>query len=123
MIVNEYFKDTELACPCGCGLMPSKYAIEKLYALRLMYADTIIINSAARCNEYNYKIGGSKKSYHTNRNDESFPLRPCAFDIRWNNNIKSILEYAMNIGFAGFGFNPGNFLHIDLRLSGAIWTY
>ena len=58
MVIDEYFKDSELYCKCGCGMRPSKLAVELLYALRLIYGRAIHVSSGARCSAHNIKIGG-----------------------------------------------------------------
>ena len=116
MILPEYFTDTELNCRCNCGLKPNKEAIEKLYALRLIYGKPIKINSGVRCGAYNFTSGGSLKSRH---------IKGIAFDIAVPPEDEiAVLKIALNIGFKGVGINNNTFIHLDLREDNEqLWTY
>jgi uncharacterized protein YcbK (DUF882 family) len=54
--MTPHFSKEELACKCGCGMLPAKDFIEKLEAIRVVYAKPMRVNSAARCPEYNDKL-------------------------------------------------------------------
>ena len=112
MIVPEYFKDSELACQCGCGAMPDPRAVELLYALRIVLGGPVTVTSAARCYTHNYAVGGKEDSYHT---------RGLAFDLVFPR-LASIVELAPLVGFRGIGVAE-NFVHIDTRKSPAYWRY
>jgi uncharacterized protein YcbK (DUF882 family) len=117
MKIPEYFKDSELACPCGCGKMPQRHVIKMLYILRLLFGGPIKVTSGARCKTYNKKIGGSKESLH---------IEGIAFDIRvknHKNNEHKLIEYAMTADFRGIGIKDNTFLHIDYRIVPAVWGY
>ena len=64
MVLKEYFTDKELNCNCGCGLLPPYESLERLYLLRLLCGFPLYINSAARCKNYNPKVGGKEGSTH-----------------------------------------------------------
>lgn len=115
MLLPEYFKDHELACPCGCGLMPSKRSVEKLYMFRMLRNKPTRINSAARCPVYNANIGGAVKSAHL----------VGAFDIDTDRESEfEDLKNALAAGFTGIGISDNEFMHMDdEREEPAIWTY
>ena len=116
MRIPEYFKDRELVCRCGCGLMPPVESVYKLYALRLLWGKPMIINSAIRCATHNKAVGGAAGSTHLppeNRNHVSKMWGGCAFDIRVNPEERRQLEaLAVQCGFRGIGEGK-TFIHID----------
>jgi len=104
MKVKEYFTDKELACPCGCGLMPDQKSIERLYAFRMIKGKPVIVTSAARCKAYNKQIGGADNSAHLTG----------AFDIKSNPEDEwEDIKIAQAVGFNGIGINDNVFLHLD----------
>ena len=118
MKLPEYFTDKELACKCGCGLMPNGRAVELLYALRILMRFPITVNSGARCEAYNKTIPGSS--------DNSGHIIGKAFDIKVRNhkaNEHSLIENAIKCGFTGIGLKDNTFLHVDIRWPKAVWGY
>jgi len=104
MLTKEYFKDEELSCNCGCGLMPDQDSVEKLYALRILYGKPIKINSGARCQAYNRTIGGKEYSTHMKGAfDCDFPPED---EVRF-------IKLAIEVGFTGIGFYNNRFVHLD----------
>lgn len=63
-IKSKYFTAKELACRCGCGLLPTQELIDKLDEIREAFGGPIEVNSGARCSVYNRKIGGARFSSH-----------------------------------------------------------
>jgi len=123
MIIKEYFPDKELMCPCGCGSMPTKESVERLYALRLLYKKPIPINSGARCVYHNNKVEGRPGSVHLQpilRIGDSKGWGGCAFDLGITDH--SIIKLALFCGFNGFGFGK-TFIHIDDANRVAFWGY
>lgn len=120
MVLKEYFTDKELNCNCGCGLLPPYESLERLYLLRLLCGFPLYINSAARCKNYNSKVGGKDGSTHLPEWDRTGFLRGkggCGFDIRNDRKIdfqkrQIIVEKAIFCGFKGLGF-ADTFIHID----------
>ena len=129
MVIKEYFKDSELSCRCGCGLLPPIESVERLYALRMLYKKSIVINSAARCAAHNKKVGGAVGSTHLpakDRTGDSAKWGGAGFDIRVGSVQEAAeLEYlARQCGFRGIG-RAATFLHIDdaNRPSVTVWPY
>lgn len=120
MRIDEYFKDSELTCKCGCGAMPSYYATERLYVLRVLYDNKIIVRSAARCLIHNKSVGGKDTSQHItegNREGIAFDIKvPPADEIK-------VIRLALYVGFTGVGVKNNDFMHIDRREVPAFWTY
>ncbi len=62
--LTPHFTDRELACRCGCGLLPTQQLLDALEAVRLIYGRPIHIVSGARCEAHNRDVGGSPGSAH-----------------------------------------------------------
>lgn len=116
MLVREYFQDDELCCHCGCGLMPSQEAVERLYALRILLRRELPISSAARCRKQNGVAGGKAGSIHlppTVRIGASAEWGGGAFDILADKDLQiAIIAAALKCGFVGFG-TANRYIHID----------
>ena len=66
----KYFKPSEFACRCGCGLSAvDPNLIKLLDAARAIFGRPIIITSGTRCEKHNAAIGGAKNSAHLVRPD------------------------------------------------------
>lgn len=129
MLLKEYFPDSEMVCPCGCGLMPPRIDVEKLYALRIICDFPLPISSAARCKKHNAAVGGRSGSTHLPAKDrigesknwggQGFDISPLP-DYRY----MIVIENALKVGFKGFGFKS-NMLHIDTsnRPDKIRWNY
>lgn len=116
MKIPEYFKDEELGCPCGCGAMPDRRSVELLYAQRILLNRPMRLSSAARCEAYNKKIGGSANSRH----------KVGAFDVETDAGEEyETMRTAQLVGFNGLGFKDNSFLHQDRfhAASGQVWGY
>ncbi len=117
MKIEEYFKDEELMCPCGCGTMPSQRSVEMLYALRILIRTPLRITSAARCVDHNADVGGVRTSAH---------IHGKAFDISSNGGVieYGLIRIALLVGFSGVGINNNNFVHVDnYHQIPKVWTY
>ena len=116
MKIPELFKDSELVCPCGCGMLPVQSSTNKLYALRLIYNKPIQITSGARCRNYNKRIGGAESSLHTQGKAFDMAIPPAD---EWE-----VVRIAQSVGFKGIGINNNKFIHVDDRdTRPEMWTY
>jgi uncharacterized protein YcbK (DUF882 family) len=114
----KHFKFDEFKCPC-CG----KATMRMEFCIRLdearEVADTpFIINSAFRCPDHNWKVGGSLASSH---------IMGCAADLRTKNSTERyrILHALMKVGFKRIGI-ADTFIHVDMdpsKTANVIWTY
>ena len=62
--LTPHFTDRELACRCGCGLLPTQELLDALEAVRLIYGRPIHITSGARCEAHNAAVMGAPGSAH-----------------------------------------------------------
>lgn len=123
--MTPHFSDAELACPCGCGMLPEHDFMDKLETIRVAYGKPMKVNSAARCPAYNEKVSSTGRTgpHTTGR----------AIDIGVSgSDAHRLLRVAMRHGnFTGIGVQQkgphvSRFLHFD-DLTGEnrpwIWSY
>ncbi len=116
MKVSPNFSRSEFACKCGCGFdSVDAELIEILEDLRTHFGGrSVIVNSGARCELYNKKIGGAVSSKH---------LSSRAADIVVNG-IAPVLvyEYLRTKYPDKYGIGKyRTFTHIDSRKTKARW--
>ena len=114
--LTKHFTRKEVECKCGCGMLPDPAFLVKLEALRVWWGRPMVINSGARCPEYNAKLkGASHKSYH---------MRGRAADVAIGLGMDryDFVRLAMKEGFTGIGVGK-DFIHIDNRDIPAMWSY
>jgi zinc D-Ala-D-Ala carboxypeptidase len=120
MYKSKYFSQKETSCRCGCGFNVSQFALEKLDKARDYAGIPFIINSGARCADWNIKVGGEVNSAHTLGE---------AFDIAFTDNLEmlKIIVALTKAGFNRIGLNfAKKFIHadIDIKLPNpAYWVY
>jgi hypothetical protein len=122
-----HFKESELACKCGCGLNNATsgllFCLEEIHtAVNPPNTPTptpVIIRSACRCPKHNAAVGGAPNSQH---------LRGCAADIHVPGRSAAELE-AIASGthdIHGIGVpDVGDWIHADVRRAPIIvrWRY
>ena len=105
MKIPEYFTDKELACRCGCGMMPNRESCRKLYALRLLFGYPVYVYSGARCPARNKSEGGSASSQH---------LLGKAFDVEVPyNKDGNLMKLAWDTGFTAVALISDGKVHLD----------
>jgi len=128
--MTPHFTNAELACKCGCGMLPQQDFMDKIEKLRVSLGFALPVNSAARCPEYNAKVSSTGLTGpHTTgraidlgvRGLQAYQLLACAvatgFDVR----------FFTGIGVAQKG--DGRFIHLDDLLNSPtsprpfIWSY
>lgn len=122
----RYFKESEFACPCGCGENRIDPAfVLKLDALRHDCGFSFHVNSGYRCDAHNAEVGGAEHSAH--KMDEATGMSTAA-DIKVANSaqrfimLKHAPKYFDRIGIGG------TFVHVDSATSERhaperAWTY
>jgi zinc D-Ala-D-Ala carboxypeptidase len=54
--MTPHFTDAELACRCGCGLLPPQSLQDRAERVRLRFGKPMRVSSGARCPDYNAKV-------------------------------------------------------------------
>jgi hypothetical protein len=104
------FTPAEVACKCGCGLLPSQAFMEKVQRARNRTNFKWPVTSGARCPEYNVIVSDT---------GDSGPHTKDAIDIGVSGaQARAVLAAFLAEGFSGIGVNqrgPHNkrFIHGD----------
>ena len=107
--LSENFTYGELACHCGCGMIPQKEFIDRTQNLRTRYGKALHVTSGARCPAYNAKVS------HTGTTGPHTTGRAVDFLIR-GHEAYELLSLAFIDGFTGIGVSQkgdSRFLHLD----------
>jgi uncharacterized protein YcbK (DUF882 family) len=117
--VSRFFTPAEQACRCGCGLLLQIDFAEWLDKLRVEVERPLRLTSAARCAEYDAKVGG--KGAHTT--GRAADILAVSGEAKF-----AIVAAAMGLGAGGVGVG-GTFVHVDRGLEltkfprPMLWTY
>jgi hypothetical protein len=119
----EYFKRSEFACKCGCGLERTPHDLWRMInAARGIAGVPFVINSGTRCRVHNLAEGGSPTSSH--RPDEDG--WSWAADIRalGGSDREAIVRGLIVAGFRRIGIAQ-SFVHVDCdpHKTPSIWLY
>lgn len=102
------FSKDEMQCKCGCGLLPPAEFMDKLQALRTIYAAPMAVTSGARCQAYNKKVSET---------GDDGPHTKGAVDIRVAYQEAALLvRTALAMGVTGLGVSQkgaSRFIHLD----------
>lgn len=104
--MKTFFKSSEFACKCGCGLNNvNGELIEDLNIARGIADTPFIITSGSRCDLHNKNSGGSRTSSH---------MLGYAVDIKADSSLErfKILESLILAGFKRIGIAK-SFIHVD----------
>lgn len=108
MLLTPHFSTDELACKCGCGLLPPMRSIERLERVRVKAGFPFPITSGARCPDHNAKVSGTGRTGPHTRG---------AFDIGLRGaQALTVMRLALEEGFTGIGVSQKGatrFLHLD----------
>ena len=129
--MSTHFTDAELACRCGCGLLPSANFIEALEGLRTVYASAMHISSCARCPAHNEAVSTTgPEGPHIPRGDFA------AVDVLVTGRDMWHLIHAafkhggwFGVGISKRGDPSTHFVHLDNHWNGnglprpRVWTY
>ena len=120
--MSEHFSEAELRCKgidCGCGKADMDPAFMRLLErVRVAYGRGMILSSAFRCDDYNFAVGGAKKSAHREgRAVDVVVSAAAAYDL---------VNVAMYCGMTGIGVSQkgeNRFIHLDDMPRKAVWSY
>lgn len=117
MRLTPHFTRSEMACKCGCGYDTiDVQTMQALNDLRLHFKRPVIINSAARCLEYNRFINSKDTSQHVIGKAADFYIKGMRLEDVFDYLTK---EYA---GRFGIGiYKKKGFIHLDCREKESRW--
>ena len=107
LTIPTHFTTKELNCPCNCGLETDRSFLLQLENLRRVLDIPLLINSGARCADYNKDVGGVDGSYHVV--SRAVDIKCLSSDLRFH-----LIKTALNLGFSGIGIHK-RFIHLDDR--------
>lgn len=106
---TEHFSDAEVACKCGCGMLPQQDFMDKLEALRVAFGRPMRVTSGARCPAHNAAVSS------TGRTGPHTTGRAADVEVMGDAAHK-LLRLALEAGFTGIGVKQKGvirFLHFD----------
>ena len=107
--MTPHFDAKELACRCGCGMLPQQDFMDKVEILRVRAGFSMPVTSAARCPAWNAEVS------HTGRSGPHTTGRAIDIAISGSRALE-LVRMALASGFTGLGVNQkGNarFIHLD----------
>ncbi|QGH72941.1 MAG: peptidase M15 [Siphoviridae sp. ctdEk19] len=123
--MTPHFQAVELACKCGCGMLPEQDFMNKVEGLRVAYGRPLFVTSAARCPEYNRQVSETGlDGPHTTGRAIDFGVERAE---AWR-----LLDLAFQLGFTGIGVQQKRFkrfIHLDDlpatpdRVRPTVWSY
>lgn len=111
--LSKNFKRKEFQCPCCDVDTVDAQLIEILQRLRDHFEKRVVVTSGSRCNAYNEKIGGGKKSQHLTGRAADIAVQDVPTAI-----VQELLE---DWNVPGLGCYD-NFTHVDTRTGYARWN-
>lgn len=119
--MTPHFKAGELACRCGCGMLPKQDFMDKVEALRVELGFAFPVTSAARCPDHNARVSG------TGRTGPHTTGRAIDIGVRGENALR-LIQAALKAGFTGIGVSQkgaARFIHLDDLKEGrpTVWSY
>lgn len=120
--MTPHFSRVELACKCGCGMLPEQDFMDKVETLRELYGKPLRVTSAARCPEHNARVSA------TGLNGPHTTGRAIDLAVSGNEALK-LLSLALSmpdfngVGVSQKGDHRSRFLHLDTIPRKTIWSY
>lgn len=107
--MTPHFSDKELACKCGCGMLPELDFMRKVEVVRVRCGFPFFVASAARCKKHNAEVSET--------GDDGPHTFGRAIDIAvTGNRALDVVRHALQEGFTGIGIKQhgkGRLVHID----------
>ena len=113
--ISKHFNRSEMSCNCGCGF--DTVDVETLMVLeqvREHFNQPVTVTSGCRCEDYNYKVGGSKNSQHAKGRAADIQVK--------NTDPADVYDFVDLLYPDQYGFGKyDSFTHIDTRTIKARW--
>lgn len=124
--MTPHFTDSELACKCGCGLLPPQPLQDRLERVRVRYGKPMAVSSGARCAKHNQAVSSTgPNGPHTKGAVDVAVAGADALEV-----VRiMIAEGFTGIGVAQKGEYGKRFIHGDILLDAPgqprpwIWSY
>jgi zinc D-Ala-D-Ala carboxypeptidase len=103
-----FFSDAELACKCGCGLLPPPAHRAKLERLRERFGKPLIVTSGARCPAHNARVSSTGSTGPHTKGATDVGVRGA--------DALRLIDLALEQGFTGIGVSQKGlvrFIHLD----------
>ena len=116
MKISQHFSREEFTCHCGCGFDTVDCGLLNILEMvRQHFHAALAINSAARCLEYNRKIGSKDTSQHVLGKAADITVKGVA--------PKEVADFveSKTPDIGGIGRYKG-FTHVDVRDKRARWN-
>ena len=107
--MTPHFDAKELACRCGCGMLPQQDFMDKVEILRVRAGFSMPVTSAARCPTHNAEVS------HTGRSGPHTTGRAIDIAVSGSRALE-LVRMALASGFTGIGVNQkgdARFIHLD----------
>ena len=113
--MNEYFRRSEFACNCGCGMSTvDAELLQILTDVRVHFNSPVIINSGNRCRVWNRAQGGNQASFHMRSRAADFVVTGV--------DATQVQDYLLDKYPGQYGIGSySTFTHIDSRGYRARW--
>lgn len=109
--MTKNFPDAELACKCGCGMLPDRRFMSLVQAIRDEAGFPLPVSSAARCPDHNDRVSKTGRAGpHTTGH---------AIDLRVSGaQATRIIALGLQYGMTGIGVSQkgpreSRFVHLD----------
>lgn len=108
--MTPHFSDAELACKCGCGMLPPLGLMLKAERVRMRFGKPMRVASAARCPEYNAKVSGTGRTGPHTKGAIDFTVS--------GEDALRVVQLMLEEGFTGIGVSQkgphgSRFIHGD----------
>lgn len=108
--MTQYFSDAELACKCGCGLLPPPAHRAKLERLRERYGKPLRVASGARCPKHNAAVSSTGLTGPHTKGATDLAVAGA--------DALHLVDLALEQGFTGIGISQkgphgSRFVHLD----------
>ena len=124
--MTPHFTDAELACKCGCGLLPPQPTQDRAERVRVRFGKPMRISSGARCPKHNQAVSSTGPDGPHTKGAIDFAV--------FGADALRVVQIAQEEGFTGIGISQKGeqekrFIHVD-ELPNApgqprpwIWSY
>lgn len=107
--MTPHFTAEEVACKCGCGMLPKQDFMDRAERLRVRFGKPLKVTSGARCPKHNAEVS------HTGDDGPHTQGRALDFAIRGADALH-LVDCALEEGFTGIGISQkgdSRFVHVD----------